>query len=215
MGNIHPSTHGVLRIVSIIQGEVMVWLGIEIGYLHRGSEKLIESNYWSSSIPYLDRMDYVNSLSQELLFICIVERISQSYILMFTSVFRCLLVEYARVVNHTLAIVSNAIDIGIISTMLWIIEERDKMLMLLEFITGSRFHCSVIMVGRVRYDVSLGYISLIINWLLSFTRRFKSMHFMLSSNVLFISRMSNVISICRNTSLYYGLSGILFRSCYI
>ena len=117
-GPVHPSTHGVLRIVTISHGEVIQMIIPEIGLLHRGTEKLIECNYWLSSIPYFDRFDHVSTISQELLFVYTMERLINCYIIMYCSSLRSLSPEYYRIVNHTLAITTHGIDIGIITLML-------------------------------------------------------------------------------------------------
>lgn len=103
----------MLRIICILCGEVVSLISPEIGLLHRGSEKLIECNYWSSSIPYFDRFDYVSTITQEHLFSYTVERMINSFIVMYVSSLRCLFMEYYRIMNHTLAITTHAIDIGI------------------------------------------------------------------------------------------------------
>jgi NADH-quinone oxidoreductase subunit D len=145
----------VLRIICILCGEVVSLISPEIGLLHRGSEKLIECNYWSSSIPYFDRFDYVSTITQEHLFSYTVERMINSFIVMYVSSLRCLFMEYYRIMNHTLAITTHAIDIGIITLMLWIFEEREKFLVMVEICTGSRFHTMLILVSRLRYDIHL------------------------------------------------------------
>ena len=85
LGPQHPATHGVLRLIPISHGEIIQFLSPEIGLLHRGSEKLIECNYYNSSIPYSDRSDYVSTVSQELLFVFTLERLINCYVLVYSS----------------------------------------------------------------------------------------------------------------------------------
>jgi len=118
IGPVHPSTHGVLRLVCLLNNENIDWINVEIGLLHRGSEKLIELNVYYSSIPYFDRFDYVSVLSQELLFVNALERIFNAYLALFDSIVRILLVELYRILNHSLAITTHAIDLGLFSSML-------------------------------------------------------------------------------------------------
>ena len=87
-GPVHPSTHGVLRPITILHGEVIQMIITEIGLLHRGTEKLMECNYWLSSMEYLDRFDYVSTISQELLFVNTIERLMNCYIIMYCSILR-------------------------------------------------------------------------------------------------------------------------------
>jgi len=118
LGPVHPSTHGVLRCICLLNNEVINYINVEIGLLHRGSEKLIELNYYYLSLPYFDRFDYVSIVTQELLFINALERIFNAYLSLFDACVRILLVEVYRLLNHSLAITSHAIDLGLFSSML-------------------------------------------------------------------------------------------------
>ena len=126
----HPATHGVLRSITILCGEVILWITYEIGLLHRGTEKLIEcnNNNYNLSIPYFDRLDYVSSITQELLFILLLERLLNYYSIIYISLFRTLLLELYRNLNHNLNITTHAIDIGLFTSMLWTFEEREKII---------------------------------------------------------------------------------------
>jgi len=113
----HPATHGVLRLITISHAELIKWICPEIGLLHRGTEKLIECNYYNSNIGYSDRSDYVPGVIQELVFILILERIINSYCSNYISLWRTLLIEFYRNPNHSLNITTHAIDIGLFTTM--------------------------------------------------------------------------------------------------
>ena len=111
-----------------------------MGLLHRGSEKLIDCNFYNSSINFFDRLDYVSTIIQELLFVGALERFVQYYSLLYCSFFRLCLVELFRVLNHCLALTTHVIDLGLFTTMLLTFEEREKMINLIEAMTGSRMH---------------------------------------------------------------------------
>lgn len=113
----HPATHGVLRSIAILHGEIIQWIYPEIGLLHRGTEKLIECNYYNSNIGYFDRSDHVSGVIQELVFILILERIINCYCSNYISLWRTLLIEFYRNPNHSLNITTHAIDIGLFTTM--------------------------------------------------------------------------------------------------
>jgi NADH:ubiquinone oxidoreductase subunit D len=113
----HPATHGVLRSIAILHGEIIQWISPEIGLLHRGTEKLIECNYYNSNIGYFDRSDHVSGVIQELVFILILERIINCYCSNYISLWRTLLIEFYRNPNHSLNITTHAIDIGLFTTM--------------------------------------------------------------------------------------------------
>ena len=114
----HPATHGVLRLIAILHGEIIQWISPEIGLLHRGTEKLMECNYYNSNIGYFDRLDHVLCVIQELVFILILERIINCYCSNYISLWRILLIEFYRNLNHSLNITTHAIDIGLFTTML-------------------------------------------------------------------------------------------------
>jgi len=117
----NPSTHGVLRCISILHGEIIEHIITEIGLLHRGTEKLIEANEANSNtanIPYFDRLDHVPNITQELLFIQIIEILINCKNNISVSLWRTLLIEFYRIPNHCLNITTHAIDIGLFSTMI-------------------------------------------------------------------------------------------------
>jgi len=215
IGPQHPSTHGVLRLVAILNGEIIQWISPELGYLHRGTEKLLECNYYSSSIGYFDRFDYVSTISQELLFVHALERLLCCFGTIYSSLFRTLFLELFRILNHCLAITTHAIDLGLFTTMLWTFEEREKLLCFIELVSGTRFHALILLIGRLRFDISLRFIDSLLFWLLYFIRRLKEIYIMLSINQLWRTRLFEIGIIDRNFALYFGLSGLLARSTFI
>lgn len=212
IGPQHPSTHGVLRLIAILNGEIIQWISPELGYLHRGTEKLLECNYYSSSIGYFDRFDYVSTISQELLFVHALERLLCCFGTIYSSLFRTLFLELFRILNHCLAITTHAIDLGLFTTMLWSFEEREKLLCFIELVSGTRFHALILLIGRLRFDLSLRFIDSLLFWLLYFIRRLKEIYIMLSINQLWRTRLFEIGIIDRNFALYFGLSGLLARS---
>jgi len=215
LGPQHPATHGVLRLIPISHGEIIQFLSPEIGLLHRGSEKLIECNYYNSSIPYSDRSDYVSTVSQELLFVFTLERLINCYVTVYSSRLRTLFLEFYRVPNHCLAITTHVIDLGLFSTLLRTSEEREKIISFSEALPGTRFHAVFILLGRLRYDISLGRINALIDRLIHSTRKLKEIHNILSINPIFKDRQHEIGFIERDFSSYFGSSGVLSRSATI
>ena len=211
----HPSTHGVLRLITILFGETVKWLVVEIGLLHRGTEKLIDLYYLNSSIPYFDRFDYVSVISQELLFIHSLERLLTLSVSFYDSIIRSLFLEFYRILNHLLAITTHAIDIGLFTTMLWSFEEREKLIDMIEGSTGNRFHAAYLLLSRLRYDISLRWIECLFYWLIHFTRKLKEIYIILSGSRLWINRLFDIGFIERDYVLYFGLTGLLSRSANI
>ena len=119
LGPLHPSLHGVLRLITIINGEIIQWITSEIGLLHRSTEKIILScPSFNIILPYYDRLDYVSTITQELLYIQTIERLNSCYCSNFVSIWRTLFLEIYRNLNHCLNITTHAIDIGLFTTML-------------------------------------------------------------------------------------------------
>ncbi len=112
----HPATHGVLTSIAILHGEIIQWISTEIGLLHRGTEKLIECNYYNSNIGYFDRSDQVSGVIQQLVFIIIVERIINYYCSNYISLWLTLFIELYRNTNHSLNITTNEKVIGLYTT---------------------------------------------------------------------------------------------------
>ena len=112
IGTIHPSTHGLLRIIAFHNTEIIKWCQSEIGFLHRGAERLIEYRSYNQSIPYFDRFDYVAFLAQEEIYCFANEKLLNCWISKYSSVIRTIFCEITRILNGVLAITTHAIDIG-------------------------------------------------------------------------------------------------------
>jgi NADH:ubiquinone oxidoreductase subunit D len=177
--------------------------------------KLIDLHYYNSSISYFDRFDYVSTITQELLFVHALERFMSWYVSIYDSTLRTLFLEFYRILNHSLAITTHAIDIGLFTTMLWSFEEREKLINFSEVLSGNRFHAAFLLMGRLRYDISLRWIECFIYWLIHFTRKLKEIHHILSINRLWISRLYDIGFIERDFCFYFGFSGLLSRSAKI
>ena len=208
----HPSTHGVLRLIIILHGEIIEWIHPEIGLLHRGTEKLIDCNSYLNTLPFFDRLDYVTTITQELLFIQVLERIISVYNSSFVSMVRTLLLEIYRNLNHSLNITTHAIDIGMFTTMLWIFEEREKLINFIEGLTGTRFHALFLLVGRLRYEIHLYFIDSLFYWLIHYIRKVREIHYILTCSRLWKTRLYEIGIIKKDLCLFFGLTGIIARS---
>ena len=123
--------------------------------------------------------------------------------------------EFYRNLNHNLNITTHAIDIGLFTTMLWTFEEREKLINFNECISGTRFHATFILIGRLRYDISLFWIDAFVYWLIHYSRQLKEIHNILSINQLWSTRLYEIGIISKVFCLYFGLSGLLSRSANI
>ena len=211
----HPSTHGVSRLISIIYGEIIQWIRSELGLSHRGSEKLIDCNYYNTSINYFDRLDYVSTIIQELLYVGGLERFIQSYSCLFSSLFRILYIEIFRILNHCLALTTHVIDIGLFTCFPWGSEEREKLINYVESVSGSRFHNASLSINNIKSDFENPSIGILLFLILFLFIKFKELSYILSTISLSISRLYHVGIIDRSLVYYFGLSGVILRASYL
>src|SRR5271163_2378585 len=136
----HPAAHGVLRLILEMDGEVVERADPHIGLLHRGTEKLIEYKSYLQAVPYFDRLDYVSPMAQEHCFALAVEKLLGLEIPARAKYIRVLFLELTRILNHILNVSAQALDIGAMTPLLWLFEEREKMLNFYERASGARFH---------------------------------------------------------------------------
>lgn len=210
IGPQHPATHGVLRLIVILGGEIILWIIHELGLLHRGTEKLIESIYIISIIGYYNRLDYVSNISQELLFVCCVERLINCYLIDYISVWRVYFLEFYKNLNHLLNITTHAIDLGLFASLLWLFDEREKLINYNNCIFGTRFHVSLLLINNIRYDVTLGWIILVYQWLISFGIKIKELKQLLLNNLWYM-RLYEIGIIKEDFCLHFGVTGIISR----
>jgi len=163
LGPQHPAAHGVLRLVLEMDGEVVERADPHIGLLHRGTEKLIEHKTYLQALPYFDRLDYVSPMNQEHCYSLAVEKLLGLQIPLRAQYIRVLFSEITRLLNHTLNITTQALDVGAMTPLLWMFEEREKMLGFYERASGARFHSAYIRPGGVHQDIPAGLAELAAN----------------------------------------------------
>jgi NADH:ubiquinone oxidoreductase subunit D len=154
----HPAAHGVLSCIVYLLNEYITGIDVNIGYLHRGTEKLLQFKSTPQSLPYFDRLDYVSVVFNEHMFVLAFEAVMLYSIPLRVSVIRVCFLEITRVFNGLLAISCNIFDLGAMSPMLWSFEERDKIMTFFDYVCGVRMHVSYICIGGVLEDLSPGLI---------------------------------------------------------
>jgi NADH dehydrogenase (ubiquinone) Fe-S protein 2 len=208
----HPSAHGVLRLVLLLNGEVVVHADPHIGLLHRGTEKLIEHKTYYQALPYFDRLDYVSMMCQEHAFVLGTEHLLQSYIPIRAKYIRVLFSELTRILNHLLAITTHAMDVGALTPFLWAFEEREKLMGFYEKVSGARMHATFFKVGGVSEDLPLGLLDDIFSFVQNFASRIDEIEELLTNNRIWQLRLVNVGVVTRAQALNWGFSGVLLRS---
>ena len=155
----HPAAHGVLRIVLEIKGEIIKKIDPHIGLLHRGTEKLLEEKTYIQGLPYFDRLDYVSMMTQEHAFCLSIESLQQTHIPIRAKFLRVLFTEITRLLNHLLNITTHALDVGAMTPFLWGFEEREKLFIFYEKVSGARMHAAYFRPGGVNIDIPLNLLN--------------------------------------------------------
>lgn len=167
----HPAAHGVLRLIIELQGETVKRADPHIGLLHRGTEKLMEYKTYTQALPYVDRLDYVSMMAQELCFSVTIERLLNLAVPLRAEYIRVLFSELTRILNHLLAVTTHALDVGALTPFLWGFEEREKLMEFYERVSGARMHANYIRPGGVHFDLPAGLLDDIAAFSLAFNDR--------------------------------------------
>src|SRR5271154_1508659 len=157
MGPQHPSTHGVLRLVVEIDGETIVGLAPDIGYLHTGIEKTCEAKFYQQVVPLTDRIDYLCPMTNNLAYCLAVEKLLELEIPERAQILRVLLNELTRIQSHLVWLGTHAMDIGALTVFLYCFREREELLRIFEAISGQRMMTSYFRIGGVSLELPLDF----------------------------------------------------------
>ncbi len=213
MGPQHPSTHGVLRLVLELDGEMVMRCTPHIGYLHTGIEKGLESRRYQQGIPLTDRMDYLAPLSNNLALVLAIEKALGVPVPERAQVIRVLLTELTRIKSHLVWLGTHALDIGAMSVFLYCFREREQILDLYEAVSGQRMMSSYFRVGGLAADLPPGFAAAVQAFLRTFPDRLAEYEALLTQNPLWRQRTVGVGAIPRETAIAFGLSGPNLRAC--
>ena len=207
----HPAAHGVLRLILEMDGEIIERADPHIGLLHRGTEKLIEHKTYMQALPYFDRLDYVSPMSQEHCFALAVEKLLRCEIPERAKYIRVLFCEITRILNHILNITTQALDVGAMTPLLWMFEEREKLMEFYERVSGARMHANYIRPGGVTNDLPNGLLEDIHTFIESFPKMIDDTETMLTDNRIFKQRLVDIGIVTPAQALDYGFSGPMLR----
>ncbi len=213
MGPQHPSTHGVLRLVLELDGEVVVKCTPHIGYLHTGIEKGLESKRYQQGIPLTDRMDYLAPLSNNLALVLAIEKALGITVPERAQTIRILLTELTRIKSHLVWLGTHALDIGAMSVFLYCFREREAILDLYEAVSGQRMMSSYFRVGGVAAELPPGFEAKVEAFLTTFPARLAEYEALLTQNPLWRQRTVGIGTITREDAIALGLSGPGLRAC--
>jgi len=207
MGPSHPSTHGVLRVILELDGELITKADPDIGYLHRGDEKIAENMNWTQFIPYTDRLDYLAPLANNVAYALAVEKLMDMQVPERAEVIRVICCEMARISAHLLGLGAYTMDCGAMTVFLYTFEEREKLYNLMELLTGARFTTSYTRIGGVARDLPDGFLPGLNEFLNQFPARVDEIDQLLTRNPIFINRTKDVGIISKEDAVDFGLTG--------
>ena len=209
MGPSHPSTHGVLRVQLELDGEIITKAMPDVGYLHRGDEKIAENMTYTQFIPYTDRLDYLAPLANNVAYALAVEKLLDidkklpprcQYI-------RVICCELARVSAHLLGLGAFALDVGAVTVFLFTFTEREKIYNLIELLTGARFTTTYTRIGGLSRDLPAGWVDKCRKFLDEVVVNFDESEKLLTRNRIFVDRTRDVGVISKEDAIDYGLTG--------
>ena len=212
MGPQHPSTHGVLRLIVTLEGETVVKIVPDIGYLHTGIEKTAEAKSYFQALVVTDRMDYLAPLSNNLGYSLAVEKLLGVEEIPPKAVYaRVLLVELQRIASHLVWLGTSALDLGAQSMFLYCFRERELILDIFELCSGVRLMTSYIMPGGLQADLPPGFDEKVQEFLNVFPERLREYHTLLTNNQLWLERTKGVAPISAKDAIAWGCSGPVLR----
>jgi len=207
----HPAAHGVLRLVVEMDGEIVERCDPHIGLLHRGTEKLIEYKTYLQAVPYFDRLDYVSPMCQEHAFALAVEKLAGIDVPVRGQYIRVMFSEITRILNHIMNISAFALDVGAMTPLLWGFEEREKLMVFYERVSGARLHAAYFRPGGVHRDLPAGLLEDISKFCDEFPKIIDDVESLLTENRIFRQRTVDVGIVNRDDALDWGFSGPMLR----
>jgi len=212
LGPQHPATHGVLRLVLELDGEVVVRCIPHIGYLHCGFEKMGEYRQYNQIIPWTDREDYLNSIGNNVAFSLGAERMWGIEITERCKVLRVIACELSRIISHLVWLGTTCIDIGAFTPFLWAFEQREEVYELLEAWVGARLTTSATRVGGMAADIPAGWMDRLGAFIRSFPNTVYEIDRMLTRNAIWVGRTVGLGVMSPEDAINWGLSGPMLRA---
>ncbi len=208
----HPAAHGVLRLVLEMDGEVVERADPHIGFLHRGTEKLIEHKTYLQAIPYFDRLDYVSPMCMEHAFALGTEKLLGIVAPERAQWIRTMFAEITRILNHILNLTSYALDVGALTPTLWGYEEREKLMEFYEAASGARLHANYFRPGGVAKDLPAGLEERIAAWAEEYPKFIDDLETLLTTNRIWKQRTVDIGVMSAEQALAWGFSGPNLRA---
>lgn len=212
VGPQHPSTHGVLRLITELDGEDILSVTPEIGYLHRGLEKMAESRKYIQYLPIVDRVDYLGSFFTSYAFCSAVEQLSEIEIPKRAQYIRVLCMELNRIASHLLWLGTFMLDLGASSPLFYCFRDRDVILSLFEKLTGQRMMYNYFIFGGVRFDVEQNWLDDVFKFISDLPRAIRDYENIITNNPIFLERTINKGYLSKQIALNYSITGPNLRA---
>ncbi|MFZ1009176.1 MAG: NADH dehydrogenase (quinone) subunit D [Candidatus Sulfotelmatobacter sp.] len=211
MGPQHPSTHGVLRVLLEIDGETIVRIMPDIGFLHTGIEKTCEAKFYQQVVPLTDRIDYLCPMTNNLCYVLAVEKLLGLEIPPKAQWMRVLMNELTRINSHLVWLGTHALDIGAMSVFLYCFREREEVLKLFEMISGQRMMTSYFRIGGLALEPPLGFFERVGKFAERFPEKVDEYENLLTGNPIFMMRTKGVARLTKEDAIALGASGPTLR----
>lgn len=212
LGPSHPATHGTVRITAEISGEKIVDADVELGYLHRGFEKMCETVDYNQVMPYTDRLNYVSPVINNVGWCLTIEKLLGIEVPKRCQYIRVLLSEMSRISDHLTCLGASAMELGAFTVMLYMIQGRELMWELIEYVTGARLTISYARVGGLRADLPPDFGEKLSAAFIKLRELSANCDRLLTRNRIFMDRMCNVAPVTPEEALDYSLTGPMLRA---
>lgn len=212
MGPQHPATHGVLRVLLRLDGETVIGCVPELGYLHRGYEKMAENMSYYEYIPHTDRLDYISPMANNVAWVLAVEKLAGIEVPPRAQYIRMMVAELARITSHLVAVGAFAMDVGALTVFLWTLREREKVLDIWDILCGARFTNSYTRIGGVANDAQPEALAKVKWFIDQFDDNLTECEKLLNTNRIFIERLEGIGVMSGELALDLGVTGPSLRA---
>lgn len=213
MGPQHPSTHGVLRVVLRLDGELVKDADVHIGYLHSSLEKIGERKTWAQVLPYTDRFDYLSPITNEFAYVRAVERLLGIQVTERCEYIRVLFSEMQRIASHLMYFTAMGLDTGATTVYLHCFRDRERIVDLMEHATGQRLLYHYFRIGGLRNDLPVDFCDGVRDLIAYLPAKFREYESLLTKNRIFRARMEGMSYLPPERALSYGMCGPCLRAC--